>query len=91
MIMLIATKNSEKLIAIQIGTGDNLFKEDIEAGYVDYVMTSIYNVDGEEITLEDSAQVLSSKLLEEMEEEEIVALVLEYWGLKDEDYVKAIM
>jgi len=51
--MLIITKDTEKLITIVEGTGDNLTDEDTKDGYTDYVMTSIYRVDGEDIVLED--------------------------------------
>ena len=47
--MLIITKDTEKLITIVEGTGDNLTAEDIKDGYTDYVMTSVYRVEGEDI------------------------------------------
>lgn len=89
--MLIITKDTEKLITIVEGTGDNLFDEDIKDGYVDYVMTSIYSVDGEDITLEDGGQMLSKTPIEDLEEDELVRQVLDYWGLGEEDYVKGVM
>ena len=89
--MLIITKDTEKLITIIEGTGDNLLDEDIEDGFVDYVMTSIYNVDGEDIVLEDSGQMLSSTLIADLEEDELVERVLDYWGLGSEDWIKGVM
>lgn len=89
--MLIITKDTEKLITIVEGTGDNLTDEDIKDGYVDYVMTSIYNVDGEDITLEDGGQMLSQTPIEDLEEDELVRRVLDYWGLGEEDWVKGVM
>lgn len=89
--MLIITKDTEKLITIVNGTGDNLTQEDIDDGYVDYVMTSIHTVDGEDIKLEDSGQMLSQTPIEDMEEEELVRRVLDYWGLGGEDYIKGAM
>ena len=89
--MLIITKDTEKLITIVNGTGDNLTQEDIDDGYVDYVMTSIHTVDGEDIKLEDSGQMLSQTPIEDMEEEELVRRVLDYWGLGGEDYIKGVM
>ena len=89
--MLIITKDTEKLITIVEGTGDNLLKEDIADGYTDYVMTSMYHVDGEDIVLEDSGQMLSKTLVAELEEDELVRRVLNYWGLGEEDWIKGVM
>lgn len=89
--MLIITKYTEKLITIVEGTGDNLLKEDIDDGFVDYVMTSIYKVDGEDIVLEDSGQMLSKTLVADLEEDELVSRVLDYWGLGGEDWLKGVM
>ena len=72
-----------KLVATQEGTGDNLDKQDIEDGYVDYWMSSIYEQDGEEINLVDSGQILTSKLIADMGEEEILGRVFDYWELGD--------
>lgn len=89
--MLIITKDTEKLITIVEGTGDNLTDEDIKDGYTDYVMTSVYRVEGEEIVLEDGGQMLSQTPIKDLEEEELVRRVLDYWGLGDEDYIKGVM
>lgn len=89
--MLIITKDTEKLITIVEGTGDNLLKEDIDDGFVDYVITSIYHVDGEDIVLEDSGQMLSKTLVADLEEDELVRRVLDYWGLGEEDWLKGVM
>lgn len=89
--MLIITKDTEKLITIVEGTGDNLLDEDIKDGYVDYVMTNVYHVDGDEIVLEDGGQMMSEKLIADLEEEELVKRVLDFWGLGEEDYIKGIM
>ena len=89
--MLIITKDTEKLITIVEGTGDNLLKEDTDDGFVDYVMTSIYHVDGEDIVLEDSGQMLSKTLVADLEEDELVSRVLDYWGLGGEDWLKGVM
>lgn len=89
--MLIITKDTEKLITIVEGTGDNLTDEDIKDGYTDYVMTSIYKVDGEDITPEDSGQMLSQTPIADLEEDELVRRVLGYWGLGGEDWLKGIV
>ena len=89
--MLIITKDTEKLITIVEGSGDNLSEEDIKDGYTDYVMTSIYKVDGEDITLEDAGQMLSKTPIEDLEEDELVSRVLDYWGLGGEDWIKGVL
>ena len=89
--MLIITKDTERLITIVEGTGDNLTEEDIKDGYIDYVMTSIYRVDGEDITLEDGGQMLSQTPIKDLEEDELVKRVLDYWGLGGEDWLKGVM
>ena len=89
--MLIITKDTEKLITIVEGTGDNLTNEDIEHGYIDYVMTSVYRVEGEDIILEDSGQMLSQTSIEDLEEDELVRRVLDYWDLGGEDWIKGAM
>jgi hypothetical protein len=89
--MLIITKDTEKLITIVDGTGDNLFPEDEADGFVDYVMTSMYHVDGEEIVLEDSGQMLSKTHIADLEEDELVGRVLDYWGLGGEDWIKGTL
>ena len=89
--MLIITKDTEKLITIVEGAGDNLTSEDIKDGYIDYVMTSIYHVDGEDIVLEDSGQMLSQTPIEDLEEDELVNRVLDYWELGGEDWLKGVL
>lgn len=88
--MLTITKDTEKLITIVEGTGDNLTDEDIKDGYTDYVMTSVYRVEGEDIVLEDSGQMLSQTLIADLEEDELVKRVLDYWGLGEEDWIKGV-
>ena len=89
--MLIITKDTEKIITIVEGTGDNLTDEDIKDGYTDYVMTSIYRVEGEDIVLEDGGQMLSQTPISDLEEDELVKRVLDYWGLGEEDWIKGVL
>lgn len=89
--MLIITKDTEKLITIVEGTGDNLLAEDEADGFVDYVMTSVYRVEGEDIVLEDGGQMLSQTSIADLEEDELVKRVLDYWGLGGEDWLKGVM
>ncbi len=74
------------LITAVEGTGDNLLPEDIQEGFVDYFMSSIYEQDGEDITLKDSGQILSGTLIKDMEEGEILQRILEYWEMTDATY-----
>lgn len=69
-----------KLITAVEGTGDNLTDEDIKDGYVDYWMTSIYKQEGEEIVLEDGGQLLTSTPIKDMDTDEQVERLLDYWG-----------
>lgn len=69
-----------KLITAVEGTGDNLTDEDIKDGYIDYWMTSIYKQEGEEIVLEDGGQLLTSTPIKDMDTDEQVERLLDYWG-----------
>lgn len=69
-----------KIITAVEGTGDNLTDEDIKDGYVDYWMTSIYKQEGEEIVLEDGGQLLTSTPIKDMDTDEQVERLLDYWG-----------
>lgn len=40
------------------GTGDNLFKEDIQNGYVDYIMCSFLNFDGTDFIETEEIQIM---------------------------------
>jgi len=78
-----------KLITAVEGTGDNLLSEDIKEGYKDYWLSSIYEQDGEDIKLIDSGQVLTSKYIADMPEEEWLDHIFDYWEIDraEADYV----
>lgn len=78
--MIIFIKDINKLITAVEGTGDNLLDEDIAEGLKDYMMTSIYKVDGEDVELEDGGQMMTSEYIKDLETEEIAQRVLDYWG-----------
>lgn len=84
--MLIYVEPHNKLIASQVGAGDNLDAQDIEDGYVDYWLSSVYEQVGEEITLEDSGQILTSTPIEDMDRGEKIQRLLEYWDMTDGTY-----
>ena len=69
-----------KFITAVEGTGDNLTDEDIKDGYIDYWMTSVYKQEGEEIVLEDGGQLLTSTPIKDMDTDEQVERLLDYWG-----------
>ena len=75
-----------KLITAVEGTGDNLSDEDIKDGYVDYWMTSIYKQEGEEIVLEDGGQLLTSTPIKDMDTDEQVERLLDYWDINNNNY-----
>ena len=83
--MILFTKGINKLITAVEGTGDNLLDEDIAEGLKDYMMTSIYKVDGEDVELEDSGQMMTSEYIKDLEPEEIAHRVLDFWGYTDDD------
>lgn len=95
--MLIITKDTEKLITINKITGDKFVDEDFDYGglkddgYADYAMTGIYHVNGEDIVFEDCGRMLSQTPIEDLEEDELVRRVLDYWGLGEEDWLKGVM
>lgn len=78
--MIIFIKSINKLITAVEGTGDNLLDEDIAEGLKDYMMTSIYKVDGEDVELEDGGQMMTSEYIKDLEPEEIAHRLLDFWG-----------
>lgn len=91
--MLIYDMNTDLLITAVEGTGDNLSKQDIKDGFTDYVMTSVYKQDGEDIELVDSGQMMSKIPIAELyvrwqdgEDDNLVDRLLDYWGCSGDDY-----
>ena len=87
MRVVLFIKSCDAYIAACEGSGDNLLDEDIEQGYVDYIMTNVYRVDGYEFEEIDGAQIMLDKLVKDMEDEEFIDKVLEFHGYKNEDYI----
>lgn len=83
--MLIYVKEEKVLIAAQEGTGDNLLDEDIAEGLKDYMMTSIYEIDGEDIKLQDAGQMMTSVLIKDLETEDVARRLLEYWDITPDE------
>ena len=82
--MIIFINGINKLITAVEGTGDNLLDEDIAEGLKDYMMTSIYKVDGEDVELEDGGQMMTSEYIKDLEPEEIAHRLLDFWGYTDD-------
>ncbi len=82
--MIIFIRDINKLITGVEGTGDNLTKEDEAEGLKDYMMTSVYSVSEDEITLEDGGQMMTSEYIKDLETEEIAQRLLDFWGYTDD-------
>lgn len=73
--ILLWVRSRQKLLMIQRGTGDNLLREDIDNGYVDYVLYSVFEfgeigIDQElDLELVDSGQMLLTSVCEDVRSE----------------------
>lgn len=70
---------TEEFILATEGTGDNLLPEDEAQGYKDYIMATIYRVDGYEFTELDGGQIMCDTLVEDMTSREFIDKVLGFW------------
>ena len=82
--MMIYLKDRGLLITVAEGTGDNLTDEDIADGYIDYVMTNIYEQNGYELTEIDGGQMLSQRVIANMDSDELANRLLDYWDYSGE-------
>ena len=72
--MRIYVVDDEVIIEFDEGTGDNLLDEDIEAGYVDYVYYTVYNISDLDAVKEvDGGMVLLEKPFREAYTKEFTA------------------
>lgn len=85
-VVIIDTKQRCMVVAAE-GTGDNLLDEDEEQGYKDYAMLSLYSIDGDELALVDSGQMMTEKLIADMTDEEYIERLEDYWGLNKDSIV----
>ena len=85
-VVIIDTKQRCMVVAAE-GTGDNLLPEDEEQGYKDYAMLSLYSIDGDELALVESAQMMTEKLIADMTDREYVERLEDYWGLDKDSIV----
>ena len=82
-----------KIITVEEGTGDNLFPADRAEGLVDYVMSSVYEQDGDQLRLVDSGQIMFAEYVASLREKDdlgedggLIRRVLEYWELDTNEY-----
>lgn len=83
--MIIFIKDIDKLITAVEGTGDNLSEEDEAEGLKDYMMTSVYSINGDEVVLEDGGQMMTSEYIKDLEQEEVAQRLLDFWGYTGDD------
>lgn len=82
--MILFIRDINKLITAVEGTGDNLTKEDEAEGLKDYMMTSVYGIDGGDVVLEDGGQMMTSEYIKDLETEEVAQRLLDFWGYTDD-------
>ena len=85
-VVIVDTKQRCMVVAAE-GTGDNLLDEDEEQGYKDYAMLSLYSIDGDELALVDSGQMMTEKLIADMTDEEYIERLEDYWRLNKDSIV----
>ncbi len=93
---------SKCVIKIAEGTGDNLLKEDIAEGYVDYAIYDIFNITDDNIDFDtftskyedvkdpdDGGMLMYKELIRDKYNklEQIVPAILEEIGIKDQKYI----
>ena len=87
--MVIIDKKQKTMVVAAEGSGDNLWEEDEKQGYKDYAMLSLYSMDGDELALVDSGQMMTTKLIADMTDDEYADEVRAYYNLdKDSIVVK---
>lgn len=80
-------------IRINEGSGDNLFPEDEQNGYVDYIMLDFLEYDGVEFIEKDGAQVMLTELYQEKFEDatEVVRYLIDTIFIPDLEYTYLYM
>ena len=81
--LIYVEKPYNKIITAQEGSGDNLDAQDLKEGLVDYWLSSVYEQDGEDLKLVDSGQILTGTYIQDMDREEKIRRILEYWDMCD--------
>ena len=83
--LIIKTKTDCLYVLLSEGTGDNLLKEDIEAGYVDYAMYDFGHFENDEFIREDGGMLLRKKLIAE-EPEKLLSVAKDFLKTEINDY-----
>lgn len=87
--MVIIDKKQKTMVVAAEGSGDNLWEDDEKQGYKDYAMLSLYSMDGDELALVDSGQMMTTKLIADMTDDEYADEVRAYYDLgKDSIVIK---
>lgn len=89
--MLIYLKDVERLIVAVEGAGDNLTEADQASGYRDYVMTTIYEQDGDQLIEEDAGQLLLKADYADYLTEELVDKLMDFWGYDSSNVEYAVL
>ena len=76
--MIVLTQ--DYVIAVAEGDGDNLHQEDIDNGCVDYLYTTVYKEEHGALEEVDGGDILTEKLVKEMDAPEIAKRVADFWG-----------
>lgn len=76
-------------IRINEGTGDNLSQEDEAQGYVDYIMLSFMEYDGNDLVESDGFQVMLSEMYQSKfeSEKDVVKYLIDTNWISDVSYV----
>jgi len=85
--IIIIDKKKKELAVVNEGTGDNLWEEDEAQGYKDYAMLSLYSIDGDELTPMESGQMMTTKLIADMTDDEYADDVRAYFDLDKDSIV----
>lgn len=56
--IMIYVKKKKLFLYVAEGTGDNLWQEDMDEGYVDYLYIEVYKMDGTEMSEVDGGELL---------------------------------
>lgn len=78
-----------EFVRIAEGSGDNLSPEDIDNGYVDYIVVDYFRYDGHEFIQYDSGDVLLTDLYQKKFQDcaEVVQYLIDEGWLPDDDYI----
>lgn len=85
--VVIIDKEQKTMVVAAEGAGDNLWEDDEAQGYKDYAMVSLYSIDGDELALVDNGQMMTTKLIADMTDDEYADEVRAYYDLSKDSIV----